>query len=189
MNKTYIGYGVGALVIVVVFFVWVMGWYPVVEVNGSLVLAREYRMQFRIAYSYYHADGFTALLDSQEEDITAVQDDVIAERVMESVIDATLIDTYLSSTLPDYGDMLQENALTLSRDEVLSEYVTYLSQMADVSADVIEQYFFVDRVRYQLLEEQLGEEAADWLVDARAHAVVTMFYPKFAWDDGLVHVQ
>jgi len=188
MNRVYIGYGVGALVIVVVFFVWVMGWYPVAEVNGSLVLARDYRMQFRIAYSYYHADGFTQLLDT-EENIAAVEDDVIAERVMESVIDATLIDTYLHVQLPDYEKTLQERASALSDDEVLSKYVTYLSQMADVSVAVIEQYFLVDRVRYQFLEEQLREGAAEWLVDARAQAGVVVFHPEFVWRDGSIYVQ
>jgi hypothetical protein len=188
MNKTYIGYGVGVLVVVAVFFVWVMGWYPVAQVNGTLVSARDYRMQFRIAYSYYHADGFEQLFDTEEQ-IAAVEDDVIAERVMESVVDATLIDTYLRAQVSDYEKTLEEQASALSSDEVLSKYVTYLSQVADVSVATIEQYFLVDRVRYQLLEEQLQDTASEWLVEARAQAEVTLFYPGFVWRDGSAHIQ
>lgn len=171
-----------ALIILVLFLlIFVFDFYPVAQVNGKLIMARDYHKTFAVAYAYY---GY---LNKLEEDPMSRDElsDKLRLAAMESVVDDVLVEQKLLQfmKLDEVNQKTDEQlAEMLKGDNFLQE----AERKIGVSSGDLKKYFFNKQIRYQILDGRLNLEESNffiWIDQARKSADVKIFLPQFRWTE------
>jgi len=159
-----------------------LGWYPVLVVNGRVFLDSQYQEGFSVAYHYYQP-----INNASQEKLTDAQlRRTLRIAVLEGFVDRVLVDQKLIKEMgrKNFFNKLNEGVNEMFLDEQTREGLSFL--LSSVSRSAVEKYFLSDVIRFQLLEGRLRldneGDVTSWITKKRADASVLVFSSGVAWD-------
>jgi len=175
----------GALV---VFSLFIFGFYPVAIVDGSVITARKFRAASHSVLFYYENTG--GISDQEENNMDSARRLELESQVLNDLVEEELIAKKLAR---DFGSelpyLIAEELDGVKNSPDLKQAATMLYGM---KWENFEKEILVSEAKKSILANQLflkNEKIEDWIHRARESANVTVFSLKFKWDDSKVIVK
>ena len=166
------------------YYVVRIGYYPVVVVNGNLILARDFSDEYAAAYYYYARSA-----DPKEVDVRSNNfQKELRRAVMQELIEKSLVHAGLESKIGDQAEALVSGKIGEQNldPQKLEEAARLLYGM---TAKDLLRLVLVPRAEREILEADLiseNKKIDQWLSSAGKTAKVFIITPEFYWEQGVV---
>lgn len=178
MKRPILFLSITLFIILVALFV--LGWYPIMMVNGNLVSARDFSAQENLLKNSY------ANLEKKVgvANIILPDERAMALALLNQLVEQTLIHVALTKEVsPDVlRYLLEEKLQRVDADPSLKDATESLYGAPLVGVRVA---IFLPQAERDILTSRLfleGKTFESWLMDAKAHAHVSIFKTGFTWD-------
>lgn len=153
------------------------GYYPLLLVDGKVVMAQEFNRQYAASLSYYEkylANG------SPADDAARVR---IAESVLTGMVESDLIDAEVRrQTGADLPNLIDDRISGFEKDSGLAAAA---SSLYGLSFGDFRNEVLVPQAEKDILSGELflkGQNLQDWLAAKKKSAQVVIFSPLYRWD-------
>jgi hypothetical protein len=163
-----------------------LGWYPVAFVGATPIWAHDYTTNLSLATNYYSYYNQHSSNPVPQADLAGI----IRKAALGNLIDAHIVDKELAS---HYGAQAFEKEIDTRIASTTSDadFMNNLETAFSASAKDITRYFIRDKIRYQMLDEELGalnppQDGESWLEAQHKNLQVRIFLSGLVWKDGAV---
>jgi|GEM_PF-5122217 len=164
----------------------VLSWYPVAFVGSTPIWAHDYNANVMLATNYYNYYNKHSENPVAQSDLAGI----IRKAALSNLIDAHIVDKELAT---HYGNkaFISEINTRIASTTSDTNFMKNLEEAFNTSSQDITHYFIKDKIRYQMLDEELGalnppQSIESWLEEQNKNLHVTILLGGLIWKDGIV---